>query len=210
MTQKIHRLNRRSFIRAAGAVGAAAALAFGLAGCDAWAPAGGGGGASSDLIKLGILAPNSGNFAVYGSELERGTKLYLDDMMGGEVAGRAIEYVFEDSEGNPEVALQKARKLVEQDEVDLVTGIVSSGVLMSVREYFDEVQKLLVVSNAGANPVSRGLKSPYIWRVSVSNWMMGAKMATWLAENVGTKAALIVSDYTAGHNERDSFIWHFE
>ena len=209
MTNKIHRLNRRSFIKTAGAIGAAAALPLGLSGCavPAAAPAG---GSASGPIKIGILAPSSGNFAVYGGELERGTRLYLDGDMGGEVAGRAIEYVIEDSEGNPEVALQKARKLVEQDEVDLVTGIVSSGVLMGVREYFDEVQKLLIVSNAGANPVSRELKSPYIWRVSFSNWMMGAQMATWLAENVGKKAALVVSDYTAGHNERDSFIWHFE
>lgn len=204
MSSKIHRLNRRTFIKAAGVLGAAAALPLGLSGC---APSGGG---SNGPIKIGLLVPNSGNFAVYGSELERGTRLYLDGDMGGEVAGRKIEYVIEDSEGNPETALQKARKLVEQDEVDLVTGIVSSGVLMGVREYFDEVKKLLIVSNAGANPISRELKSPYIWRVSFSNWMMGAQMATWLAGNVGKKGALIVSDYTAGHNERDSFIWHFE
>lgn len=209
MSNKIYTLDRRAFLKATGAVSATAALAACAA--PGAAPAGGsGGGASSDPIKVGLLVPNSGNFATYGGELERGTRLYLDGDMGGEVAGRAIEYVIEDSEGNPEVALQKARKLVEQDEVDLVTGIVSSGVLMGVREYFDEVQKLLIVSNAGANPVSRGLKSPYIWRASFSNWMMGAQMATWLAGNVGKKAALVVSDYTAGHNERDSFIWHFQ
>ena len=213
MSQRIYTVNRRNFLKTAGALGVAATLPTALAGCvSPTAPSTGGGATdnSSAPIKIGILAPSSGNFAVYGGELERGTRLYLDDDMGGEVAGRPIEYVYEDSEGNPEVALQKARKLVEQDEVDLVTGIVSSGVLMGVREYFAEVKKLLIVSNAGANPVSRELKSPYIWRASFSNWMMGAQMATWLAENVGKKGALIVSDYTAGHNERDSFQWHFQ
>ncbi|MEM7130657.1 MAG: ABC transporter substrate-binding protein [Chloroflexota bacterium] len=214
MSNKLHRLDRRSFIKAAGALGAVSALPLGLAGCTvsltSTSAATGDGSSSGDPVKIGILAPSSGNFAVYGNEIIRGTQLYLDDVMGGEVAGRPIEYVIEDSEGNPEVALQKSRKLVEQDEVDLVTGIISSGVLMGVREYYDEVQKLLIVSNAGANPISRGLKSPYIWRASFSNWMMGARMATWLSENVGKKAALIVSDYTAGHNERDSFVWHFQ
>lgn len=213
MSKKIYTFNRRNFLKTAGAMGVAATLPVGLAGCappaPAGAPAASGGGASSDPIKIGLLVPNSGNFAVYGSELQRGTQLYLDGDMGGEVAGRPIEYVIEDSEGNPEVALQKARKLVEQDEVDLVSGIVSSGVLMGVRDYFAEVKKLLVVSNAGANPISRGLKSPYIWRVSFSNWMMSAKIASWLPENAGKKGALIVSDYTAGHNERDSFVHHF-
>ncbi|MEM7532566.1 MAG: ABC transporter substrate-binding protein [Chloroflexota bacterium] len=212
MVNKNYTFNRRTFLKAAGATGALAALPAGLAGCVAptTAPTGSGSTTSAEPIKIGLLVPTSGNFGVYGGELERGTKLYLDSEMGGEIAGRPIEYVVEDSEGNPEIALQKSRKLVEQDEVDVVTGIVSSGVLMGVREYYDAMKKPLIVSNAGANPISRELKSPYIWRVSFSNWMMSAKMATWLAANVGKRSALIVSDYTAGHNERDSFIWHFE
>ena len=93
--------------------------------------------------------------------------------------------------------------------MDIVTGVVSSAVLMVVRDYFHESQKLFVCANAGANAISRGLKSPYIWRTSYSNWMLSAKMGTWTAENVGKKVALVVADYAAGHNDRDSFTYHY-
>ena len=195
------KMSRRGFLKAAAAMGATVALPTFLSGCS--------GGASGPL-KVGILLPFAGNFAVYGNDIDAGIRLHLEDELGSEIAGRKIEFVQEDTEGNPEVGLQKARKLVEQDEVDLVMGIVSSGVLMGVRDYFDEAQKLLICCNAGANPISRGGKTPYIWRASFSNWMMGAKMGSWTAENVGKKAAVVIADYTAGHNERDSFVYHFE
>lgn len=194
-------MKRRQFLKMAGATALAASLPGLLSAC---------GGGSTGPIKLGVLVPFSGNFAGYGNEILSGIQLYIDDDLGGEIAGRPVEYVVEDSEGNPETGQQKARKLVEQDEVDLAMGIVSSGVLMAVRDYFHEAQKLFICCNAGANPISRELKTPYIWRASFSNWMMGAKMGGWTAENVGKKAVGVFADYTAGHNERDSFVYHFQ
>ncbi|MEM7344485.1 MAG: ABC transporter substrate-binding protein [Chloroflexota bacterium] len=193
---------RREFLKAAGVSAVALAGAPLLSSCGAF-----GGGASGPL-KIGLLVPTSGNFGGYGSEITNGIKLWVDSM-GGEIAGRPVEYVQEDTEGNPEVGLQKARKLVEQDNVDVMTGIVSSGVLMACRDYLHEAQKMFIVANAGANPISRGAKSPYIWRASFSNWMMGAKMGEWTANNVGKKAVGVFADYTAGHNERDSFVYHY-
>ncbi len=198
--QKDFSMNRRSFLKLAGGAAATLAIPSVLSGC--------GTGGSSGPLKIGLLVPSSGNFGAYGSEITNGVKLWMNSL-GNEIAGRPIEYVQEDTEGNPEIGLQKARKLVEQDNVDVMTGIVSSGVLMACRDYLHEAQKMFIVANAGANPISRGAKSPYIWRASFSNWMMGAKMGEWTANNVGKKAIGVFADYTAGHNERDSFDYHY-
>jgi len=131
-------------------------------------------------------------------------KMYFDEV-GNEAGGRTIEIITEDTEIKPDVAQQKARKLIEQDEVDFVTGIVSSGVLMGLRDYFDESKKLLICSNAGVNAVSRGAKTPYIWRTSFTNWMAPWSMGGWAADNVGKKAVISVPDYAAGQDNINAF-----
>jgi len=196
------KVTRRDFLKTAALVGGAAAAPAFLTSC--------GPGGTDKPIKIGMLVPNSGPFATNGEDTTTAIKLWIDGHLGGEIAGRKVEYVEEDTETNPEVGLQKARKLVEQDEVDVLVGVISSGVLMAIRDYIHEAQKLLVVTNAGANAISRGLKTPYIWRASMTNWMDSALWPYWAYENLGTRAIPVVLDYTAGYEVRDSMVYAFQ
>src|SRR5215510_10631832 len=72
-------------------------------------------------IKIGMIAPLSGPFAAIGKDIVMGTELYLDEI-GRQVAGRSIELIVEDDEGNPATGVTKTRKLVEQDRVHIMTG----------------------------------------------------------------------------------------
>ena len=95
-----------------------------------------GGGSSTNLpIRIGVLLPYSGIYAALGDSITAGLEMYLDEI-GNQAGGRNIKIVAEDTEMKPDIAQQKARKLIEQDEVDLVAGIVSTGVLYGLREYF--------------------------------------------------------------------------
>lgn len=188
---------RREFLKVAGGATAALAVAPLLSGCGV-------GGAASGPIKIGVLLPYSDIYAVLGESITDAMKMYFDEV-GNEAGGRTIEIITEDTEIKPDVAQQKARKLIEQDEVDFVTGIVSSGVLMGLRDYFDESKKLLICSNAGVNAVSRGAKTPYIWRTSFTNWMAPWSMGGWAADNVGKKAVISVPDYAAGQDNINAF-----
>src|SRR6058998_2786343 len=87
-----------------------ALLAFTVAKAEAQGP-----------IKIGMIAPLSGPFAQIGKDMVTGTELYLDEV-GRQAAGRKIELLVEDDEGNPAVGVTKVRKLVEGDKVHLVTG----------------------------------------------------------------------------------------
>jgi branched-chain amino acid transport system substrate-binding protein len=196
------KVTRRDFLKAAAVAGCAAAAPAFLSGC--------GPGGSKDPLKIGLLIPKSGNWATYGVDNSNAIRFWFDVKMGGEVAGRKVEYVEEDDENNPEVGLQKTRKLVEQDNVDVIVGVVGSGVLMAIRDYIHEAQKLTIVTNAGANALSRGLKTPYIWRASMTNWMDSALWPYWAYKNLGKKAVAVVADYTAGHEVRNSMVYAFE
>jgi len=153
-------LTRRQFLKLTGVAAAGYAASPLLSAC---------GGGASGPVKIGVLLPYSDIYAVLGESITEAMKMYFDSV-GNEAGGRQIEIIAEDTELKPDVAQQKARKLVEQDEVDLVAGVVSSGVLMGLRDYFDSAKKLLICANAGANAISRGAKTPYIWRTSFSNW----------------------------------------
>jgi branched-chain amino acid transport system substrate-binding protein len=188
-------LTRRQFLRLAGGTAAALAMPAVLSAC---------GGTAAGPLKIGILLPYTDIYAVLGESITEAIKMYFEEN-GNEAGGRPVEFIEEDEGTAPDVALQKAQKLVEQDEVDLVVGIVSSGVLLGLRDYFHDNQKLLVVANAGANEVSRDRKSPYIWRTSFTNWMAPYSMGSWAAANVGTRAAISVPDYAAGNNNITGF-----
>jgi branched-chain amino acid transport system substrate-binding protein len=192
------RVSRRAFLRSAAALGATAAASPLLAACGV--PGTGGGGA----LKIGLLVPSSGIYAALGASISEGMKMYFESA-GNKAGGRTIQIVAEDEGTKPDVAAQKARKLVEQDQVDLVAGIFSSGVAAAVRDYFHENKKFLILANAGANALTRKAKSQYIFRASFSNWQPSWSMGTWVAQNIGKKAFVSVPDYAAGAETVSAF-----
>ena len=195
------RFSRRQFLKGLGLVAAGYATSPLLSACSGTGPAG--------AVKIGVLLPFSDIYAVLGENITEGLKMYFDEV-NNEAAGRPLELIIEDTEIKPDVAQQKARKLVEQDEVDLLTGVVSSGVLLGLRDYLIETKSLLICSNAGANQLSRELKTPYIWRTSFTNWMIHWPIGGWAGENVGKRAYITVPDYAAGENALSAFTNSFE
>lgn len=83
--------------------------------------------AAAAPLRLGLLVPLSGNLGAIGPELQLGFEIYLEQQ-GGSLGGRPVEVVVEDSEGVPEVGVRKAQRLLLEESVDVVTGILSSAV----------------------------------------------------------------------------------
>jgi branched-chain amino acid transport system substrate-binding protein len=73
------------------------------------------------------MAPLTGIFAQSGKDMLDGLKLALEQL-GYQAAGRKIELIEEDDEGNPATAQAKYRKLVQQDKVHVLTGVLLSNI----------------------------------------------------------------------------------
>ena len=82
---------------------------------------------AAETIKVGFMAPLSGIFAQAGKDMLEGLKLAFEQI-GYQSAGRKIELFEEDSEGNPAVAQAKYRKLVTQDHIHVLTGVLLSNI----------------------------------------------------------------------------------
>jgi branched-chain amino acid transport system substrate-binding protein len=67
--------------------------------------------AQAAAIKVGVLAPLTGVVASGGREMVEGTQFWFDQIKN-EISGRKVELQIEDDASNPDVALQKARRLV--------------------------------------------------------------------------------------------------
>jgi branched-chain amino acid transport system substrate-binding protein len=162
--------------------------------------------ASAKGQKAGLLLPYSGVYAALGKEIDEGFMLALEE------AGMTsdISVVREDTETKTPVGLAKARKLVLEDQVDVIAGIVSSGVLAAIRDYIDSAKTPLIVANAGNDEITGQRCSKYITRVSFSNSQVNRPMGKWLFDRGIRKVYTIAPDYAAGHQMIDGFAEAFK
>jgi branched-chain amino acid transport system substrate-binding protein len=87
-------------------------------------------------VKIGALGAFSGEVAGTGELFKKGIELRLDEA-GWKVAGRKIELIFEDSGSTPDMSMDKARKMVEQDGVHVILGPMLPHIMAAVRAYLE-------------------------------------------------------------------------
>ena len=188
------RLTRRTFLT--GASAAAAGVAVGPWVLQARAQGG--------PLKIGLVLPYTGVYAVLGESITQGMELVFA-REGNKVAGRDIVMIKEDDEMQPPVGIRKTEKLIESDKVDILTGPVHSGILMGMRDKVHNSKTILVVSNAGADAISRERCSKWIFRASFSNWQPNQPMGGWVAKNVAKEVFLVAPNYQAGKDMMTAF-----
>ncbi len=185
---------RRKFL--GGVAGSSAGLA--LAGSVRFA-----GAAERPPVKIGFLNSFSKAFGQYGKSAFDGMNLYFDQI-GWQSAGRKIEIVKEDDEINPQVGLEKARKLVESDKANIICGPLYTPVGIAMLPYMGHVKTLWIVTGAGSVAASAA-KMPYMFRSCWSTWQVAAPMGKYVYDNVAKEAVFISSDINAGHDVMGSF-----
>jgi branched-chain amino acid transport system substrate-binding protein len=203
-------ISRRQLLKRAGILGAAVGTPGLLSACGVFGGDDDGGGGTDEALKIGLLVPTSGVYAALGEDMRNGFDLYLDNN-NGRLGGRRVELVVEDEGETPEGALRKAQKLVRQDRVTLVTGIVSSAAALSMRDLFDEEQVPLIISNAGANDLTGAARSPYVFRTSFANSQVSLPLGGWVYDNITQSNAFVTApDYAAGAEATGGFRETFE
>ncbi|MEK4522048.1 substrate-binding domain-containing protein [Psychrobacillus sp. FSL W7-1493] len=152
-----------------------------------------------ETIKIGVLASLTGALESYGKQTRNGFELGLEYATGGtmEIAGKKIEVVYEDTETKPEVAVQKATKLLEEDEVDFLVGSSSSGDTLAVLPLAEEYEKIMIVEPAVADSITGSEFNPYIFRTARNSSQDAVAGAAAIAKE-GVKIATFAPDYSFG------------
>lgn len=155
--------------------------------------------------KVGLLLPASGNYAALGQDIEDGFRMAIAE------SGRTdIDIIEADTEADPQTGLTMARKLVMQDQVDILVGVVSSAVLGAVRDFVHQSQVPLIVANAGNSDATGKDCSPFITRVSFSNDQLNRPMGAWMADQGIKSVYTLAPNYAAGQQMIGAFSKAFE
>ena len=176
------------------------------------APAGNGAATTApakEPVKIGAIVPKSGVYTSLGENILNGMNLYFDSI-GNKAGGREIKVISEDEGADAQTGLRVARKLVEQDKVDFLTGIVNSSIALGVRDYVDQSKIPFMITNAGAEALTNAKKSDYIYRISFSNMQPNYSMGKYMFDKGIKKVFVIAPEYVAGHEQTDGFVKSFK
>jgi branched-chain amino acid transport system substrate-binding protein len=160
--------------------------------------------AQAEPIKIGVVLPYTSVYAELGVSITQGMRLVFA-RENDRVVGRKILMIQEDDESKVPVGIRKTEKLIDSDKVDILTGPVHSGILMGMRDKVHNSKTILIVSNAGADAISRERCSKWIFRASFSNWQPCYPMGTWVAKNLSKEAFLMAPNYQAGKDMMNAF-----
>lgn len=185
---------RRSFLSAAGA----AALSAGL-GRPAIAQ-------GTKPIKIALVTSLSGVFSGMGESMRAGLQLLLAEA-GGTIAGRPVELIVEDDQGKPDEGVRKFRKVISQDNADILCGVISSAVALAIRDVVTDAKALTFIAVGSANDLARKAASPYVFRPTKTNWMLGHTAGLWAYDKIAQSGCMTLgADYAAGREFVGDFV----
>ncbi|TAM62411.1 ABC transporter substrate-binding protein [bacterium] len=193
-----HPISRETFIKGA-AVGAAAVSA----GFPAFIPSR---GEAADVIKIGNTEENTGVYSALARNQTRGMAMVLEkwNKKGG-VLGRKVEMVIEDNANDPGVAVQKARKLVNQDKVAALIGTVSSAVALSTSGAANTLNTLFIDTGGHADPITGKNCHWNTFQVCHTTWALSHASGYGIAKKFGKKWYMITPDYAFGHSLAEGY-----
>jgi branched-chain amino acid transport system substrate-binding protein len=167
-------------------------------------------GSSANEIRIGALATLTGPFAVDGQDALRGVKLAISEF-GGKIGNKKITLVTESSDATPAVARDAARKLIEQDNVDLMIGPLSGDEGLAVRDYAKtQPGKVFLNGSSAAQDTTLRQPAPNFYRFSTDGvqWMAG--LGSYVYQTQGYKrVAVLAEDYSFPYSQVGGFMTEF-
>lgn len=145
---------------------------------------------SREPIKIGHIAPLTGDAAIYGDWEREGTELALAELnTKGGINGRQVVIVREDDKVDPAQSVTALNKLISVDKVQAVMGLPSSGETLAAAPVAEANKVVLMSDGAAAIKVSGA--GDYIFRIFPSTAQEGDKL-TDLAKSLGKMNAAIM------------------
>ncbi|MGM4915789.1 ABC transporter substrate-binding protein [Tardiphaga sp. 813_E8_N1_3] len=185
-------MDRRQFLKNTTAAVAAAGV-----GVAPWRSA----QAQAGPIKIGLLAPLTGVVASGGKEMVEGVQFYLDQVKN-EMGGRKVELVIEDDASNPDTALQKARRLVEQGNCHMLIGNLLANTGLAVANYVKGTGTPYFIPIIAADDLTQRARIKNVIRVAgYSASAFTHPFGDWALKQGYKKIATISQDYTFGHEQ---------
>ncbi len=156
--------------------------------------------AQDGTIKVGVLATLEGTYTVLGEDGVRGLKTAMNEV-GDKVGGKNIELIIQSTDASPDSAVRGARKLVEQDKVDIVIGPLSGSEGIALRDYAKTQPQVTILNGiSGAQETTFVDPAENFFRFNMDGAQWGAGLGEYVFNDKGWKnVAAVAEDYSFGY-----------
>src|SRR3979490_326022 len=144
--------------------------------------------AQEKKIKIGVIYDLTGPLAGGGSELQYiGAKIMLDQYAKTGVEGYKVEAIYADAQSKPDVAINEAVRLIEQEKVDMVLGFYSSAQCVPVAARVEQLKKFMWITTCISSAVLENRHLKYVFRAQPSGQQFGTMTMDFIAQNAKAK-----------------------
>jgi len=189
-------------LRAVAALGAVTALA--AAGCSSSTSSKSAGKGGDSPITIGLITALSGSNKALGPDHLNGFQLYLDTH-GNKLGGHTVKLVVGDEANGGAAAVPVAKKLIDQDHVLAIAGIVATPTIQSVVPIATKAG--IPVVNTGGRPTMPDVS--HLWTMSFMSTDPGGAMGPYMAQNVQGSVYAFGPDYQGGYDQLKGFTESF-
>ena len=153
-------------------------------------------------LKLGWLFPYSGIFKDLKNDLQQGLEAALQTAEGGFTLEVYPEFIQTGGLKDTEDAL---KKLLLYEQVDLVMGVTSTKVALSILPILENRKTPAILMNLGADIPTRELSSDYLFYNSLHLWKSEWVLGKWAQKKYGGEPSINMSVYEGGYSLHESF-----
>lgn len=163
--------------------------------------------APKEPIKIGFIEGITGYMAPAADELVKGLKLAVE-MLGPEIAGRPVQLIIEDTQTDSAIALDKARKLAEQDKVSVVFGPLHGGHAVGTIGYLSKIPVPSMIPFGQTGPV---FNAQWGWYYNGCIPQASYPVGIYAYDVLGYRScSVIATDRETGHDFINGFLDSFK
>ena len=158
-------------------------------------------------VKIGMVDPLTGSLSALAQSEVEGAKYAVGAInKKGGILGRQVELLVEDSANDVGTGVQKTRKLIDRDKVDVILGDVNSGIANAMAQVTSE-KKMFHIVPGGHTDTLTGTECKWnLFRICNTTSMDAAAITGELVKKFGKRWFFITPDYAYGHSLQDAFV----
>jgi branched-chain amino acid transport system substrate-binding protein len=158
-------------------------------------------------VKIGMVDPLTGTLSALAQSEVEGARYTVDaiNKQNG-ILGRQVQLLVEDSANDVGTGVQKTRKLIDRDQVDVIFGDVNSGIANAMAQITGEKKVFHIVPGGHTDPITGTECKWNVFRVCNTTSMDAAAITGELVKKFGKRWFFITPDYAYGHTLQDAFI----
>lgn len=164
---------------------------------------------ADDTVRIGVIGPTTGTFAFFGEQQRMGVELAIEEI-GDTIAGHPLEVILYDSQGSPEVLVERLRTMETRDDIDIVVGPVLGSTGLTAVEWARESGMPMVIAYSAPEDITMRQRVDNVVRAGWTGAQPMFAFGDFVAAELGyTRVIMVGQDYSFPYNQIGGFMKTF-